>query len=175
VNRFARERLFRMTVDYVKQGTAAFELLEDEKTGVSIGQQFRELLADTPDLIAFHPELATYLRDYPRAELDPSVEILFSALRDFGLKPTVTITHAVGYQPEGTEDAVVAWKLVYASHYFNGGLNVTTYAKDGDTSYLVQLVRKRADSLGGMFGGVKRGKMASAIEDSLVKFLEGTR
>jgi hypothetical protein len=119
--------------------------------------------------------MTTYLRDYPKAKLASSNDVLFWALKDFGLKPTITITHAVGYQPEGTEDAVVAWKEIYASHYFNGSLSITTYAKDGDVSYLFQLLRVRADSPGGMFGGVKRGKMAGAMKDDLVKFLEGAR
>ncbi len=175
VNRFARERLFVDTDNYVKHGTAAFESLEDKGKAVSIDRQFRELLENTPRLIAFYPELAAYLRDYPKAELASSKDVLFWALKDFGLKPTVTITHAVGYRPEGTEDAVIAWKLVYASHYFNGALSITTYAKDGDASYLVQLDRLRADSLGGMFGRVKRARMASAMKDDLEKFLQGTR
>jgi hypothetical protein len=175
VNRIARKRLFQLTSNYVKQGTKAFEPLEDKKTPVSLDQQFRELLAKTSNLIAFYPELATYLRDYPDAKLASSQDVFFWTLKDFGLKPTVTITHAVGYMPEGTEDAVVAWKQVYASHYFNGGLSITTYAKDGDASYLVQLDRVRADSLGGMFGGVKRGKMAGAMKNDLEKFLRATR
>ena len=102
--------------NYVKQGTTAFKPLEDKKTAVSIDQQFRELLANTPNLIAFYPEMATYLQDYPHAKLASSRDVLFWTLKDFGLKPTVMITHAVGYVPEGTEDAVVAWKQVYASH-----------------------------------------------------------
>ena len=175
VNRLARERLLLATEGYVKQGTAAFKPLEDKKTSVSIDEQFRELLANTPQLIAFYPELATYLKDYPKATLASSREVLYWALKDFGLKPTVTITHVVGYTPEGTEDAVIAWKQVYASHYFNGGLSITTYAKDQDTSYLVQLDRVRADSLGGMFGGVKQGKMAGAMKDDLKKFLQESR
>ena len=36
-------------------------------------------------------------------------------------------------------------------------------------------MRQRADSLGGMFGGVKRDKMAGAIQDSLGEFLEDSR
>lgn len=175
VNRFARERLLLVTTNYVKQGTKAFKLLEDKKTSVSLDEQFRQLLENTPNLIAFYPEMATYLRDYPNATLASSQDVLFWTLKDFGLKPTVAITHVVGYVPEGTEDAVVAWKQVYASHYFNGGLSITTYAKDGDASYLLQLDRVRADSLGGMFGGVKQGKMAGAMKDDLDKFLRETR
>ncbi len=175
VNRFARERLLLLTSNYVKQGTKAFKPLEDKKTSVSIDQQFRELLENTPDLIAFYPGMATYLLDYPQATLASSREVLFWTLKDFGLKPTVTITHVVGYMAEGTDDAVVAWKQVYASHYFNGGLGITTYAKDGDASYLLQLDRVRADSLGGMFGGVKQSKMAGAMKDDLEKFLRETR
>ena len=70
---------------------------------------------------------------------------------------------------------MVAWKQVYASHYFNGGLSITTYAKEGEASYLVQLDRVRADSLGGMFGDVKQSKMASAMENDLGNFLREAR
>jgi hypothetical protein len=175
VNRFAREKLMQATAAYLAQGTAAFKPLEDKGTKVSIDEQFRALLQNTPALIAFYPELNQYLLDYPKATLAPSKEAIYWAHKDFGLKPTVTLTHVVGYAPPGTEDAVVAWKQLYASHYFNGGLSITTYAKDGPVSYLVQLDRVRADSLGGAFGGVKRSKMAGAMEGDLRKFLEGTK
>lgn len=175
VNRFARERLLLATTSYVKHGMSAFKPLEDKKTPVSIDVQFRELLANTPRLITYYPRLATYLEDYPEATLAPSREVLYWALKDFGLKPTITITQVVGYTPEGTEDAVIAWKQLYASHYFNGGLAITTYAKEGDISYLIQLDRVRADSLGGMFGGVKQNKMAGAMKSDLERFLRTTR
>jgi hypothetical protein len=175
VNKFAREKLQEAVTAYLAQGTAAFKPLEDKSTKVSIDEQFRALLQNTPALIAFYPELSQYLLDYPKATLASSKDVLFWSHKDFGLKPTVTLTHAVGYAPPGTEDAVVAWKQLYASHYFNGGLSVTTYAKDGPASYLVQLDRVRADSLGGAFGGVKRSKMGGAMEGDLRKFLEGTK
>jgi hypothetical protein len=59
----------------------------------------------------------------------------------------------VGYAPPGTQDAVVAWKQLYASHYFDASLGLTTYATDGSASYVIHLDRLRADSLGGAFGG----------------------
>lgn len=175
VNRYAREKLLLATESYLKEGIEVFEPLEDKEIKVSLAQQFDELLENTPDLIAFYPELAAYLKDYPHAELGSSRDVLFWTLKDFGLKPTVTLTHAVGYLPEGTEDAVIAWKLIYASHYFNGGLQITTYARDGEASYLVQLDRVRADTLGGTFGGVKQKRMASAMKDDLERWLRETR
>jgi hypothetical protein len=175
VNALARQRLLQVVTAYTVQGTSAFLPLEDKSTAISIDEQFRQLLQNTPRLIAFYPELADYLRDYPKAKLASSNEVLYWAKNDFGLKPTVIVMHAVGYVPPGTQDAVVAWKQLYASHYFNASLGVTTYATDGNASYLLQLDRLRADSLGGAFGGVKRSKMSGAMDGALKKFLEGAR
>ncbi len=175
VNRLGRERLLAVLTDYMTEGMAAFKPLEDSAIPVSIDEQFRQLLEDTAMLITVYPEMATYLKDYPRAKLASSKEVFFWALDDFGLKPTLTITQAVGYVPQGTEDVVVAWKQLYASHYFNGGLSTTTYAKEGEASYVVQFDRVRADGLGGAFGGIKRSKMASGMEGALKKFLQETK
>jgi hypothetical protein len=175
VNRFVRERLFGVMTDYMKQGTAAFKPLEDKSTGVSIDEQFKLLLANTSNLIAYYPELATYLRDFPNAKLDSSRDFFYWSLNDFSLKPTITATHVVSYIPPGTGDAIVAWKQLYASHYFNGGLAITTYAKDPSATYVLHLDRVRADSLGGTFGGVKRSKMAGAMKGALEDFLKKAR
>lgn len=174
-NRLGRERLLAVLTDYLREGMAAFKPFEDSPTAVSLDEQFRQLLQDTSMLGAVYPELATYLEDYPRAKLPSSKEVFFWALDDFGLKPTLTVTQAVGYAPQGTEDVVVAWKQLYASHYFNGGLSTTTYAKEGDASYVVQFDLVRADGLGGAFGGVKRSRMASSMEGALKKFLQETK
>jgi hypothetical protein len=175
VNRFVRERLFIAMGSYEQQGTAAFKTLEDKSTGVSIDEQFKLLLGNTTNLIAYYPELATYLRDYPAAKLPSSSDVFYWSLNDFSLKPTVTMTHVVTYTPPGTGDAIVAWKQLYASHYFNGGLALTTYARDPSATYVLHVDRVRADSLGGAFGGVKRSKMAGAMKGALEDFLKKAR
>jgi hypothetical protein len=175
VHDFARQRLLSAATDYTRVGTPGFLPLEDKATKVSIDDQFQALLKNTPNVIAFYPELAEHLRSYPKTPANGATDILYWANADFGLKPTVTITHAVMYAPPGTEDAVAAWKQLYASHYFNGSLGLTTYAKDGAVAYLIHLDRVRADSLGGAFGGIKRSKMASSMESVVRTFLETAR
>ncbi len=175
VNAFASQRLFAAMSGYATQGTAAFKGLEDKSTAVSIDEQFKSLLGNASGLIAVYPDLTAYLRDYPNAKLAGGNDVFYWALAEFGLKPTVTLTHIVAYAPAGSEDAVIASKQLYASHYFNGGLALTTFAKDANDSYVVQVDRVRADSLGGAFGGVKRGKMAGAMEGAVRKFLEKTK
>ncbi len=175
VNAFAGQRLFAAMSGYTTQGTPAFKGLEDKSTAVSIDEQFKALLGNASGLIAAYPDLTAYLRDYPNAKLAGGNDVFYWALADFGVKPTVTMTHVVAYAPQGSEDAVIAAKQLYASHYFNGGLALTTFAKDPTGSYLVQVDRVRADSLGGAFGGVKRGKMGGAMEGAVRKVLEKTK
>ena len=175
VNTFAGQRLFAAMTAYTQQGTAAFKGMEDKSTTIHIDEQFKALLGNAAGLIAVYPDLTAYLRDYPNAKLGGGSDVMFWALADFGLKPTVTMTHIVAYAPQGGEDAVIASKQLYASHYFNGGLGLTTYAKDPNGAYVVQVDRVRADSLGGAFGGVKRSKMGGAMEGAVKKFLEKTK
>lgn len=174
-NHRTREWLLEIMDGYLKKGLAAFAPFEDSPAAVNVDEQFRRLLDDTATLTRGYPELATYLRDYPAATLASSKETFYWALDDFGVKPTLTITQAVSYAPQGTEDVVVAWKQIYASHFFNGGLSVTTYENDGDAAYVVQLDRVRADGLGGAFGKIKRSRMAGAMESELKEFLRDTR
>ena len=85
------------------------------------------------------------------------------------------LTHAAVYAPAATGDVVVLWKHLWASHYFNGGVRFTVYRSGPDASYVVHLDRFRADGLGGVFGGIKRGRMAGAMAKSLTRFLATTR
>jgi hypothetical protein len=174
-NRRTRAWLLAIMTGYVRKGLAAFTPFEDSPAAVDVDEQFRLLLEDTGTLTRGCPELAAYLRDYPAATLPSSKETFYWALDDFGVKPTLTITQAVAYSPEGAEDVRVAWKQIYASHFFNAGLSVTTYERDGDASYVVQIDRVRADGLGGAFGRIKRGRMAGAMEGELKEFLRETR
>ena len=169
--RRTREWLLRIMTGYFEKGLRGFMPFEDSPAAVDVDEQFRLLLHDTRTLTLDYPELAAYLKDYP-ASIPPSCkETFYWALDDFGVKPTLTITQAVSYAPPGTEDVVVAWKQIYASHFFNGGLSVTTYENDGDASYVVELDRVRADGLGGAFGKFKRGRTAGAMESELKEFL----
>jgi hypothetical protein len=175
VNRLAREQLLAAMKAYVREGTAGFLALEDKRSQVSLDQNFRELLQKTPELLAYYPEIHAFMLEFPKRALEGSESVFYWSLNDFGLKPTLTLTHAAGYAPKGTGDAVVLWKQLYASHYFNGSLGVTAYRSEPGASYVAHLDRVRADGLGGAFGGIKRSKMAGAMAGSLKKFLEGTR
>ena len=175
VNRFAREHLLAAMKAYLREGTTAFLTLEDKPKQVSLDQNFRELLQKTPELLVYYPEIHAFMLEFPKRPLEGSESVFYWSLNSFGLKPTLTLTHAAGYAPKGTEDVVVLWKQLYASHYFNGSLGVTAYRSEPGASYVAHVDRVRADGLGGAFGGIKRGKMAGAMAGSLKKFLEATR
>ena len=175
VQRLARERLKGATTRYLREGTAAFSPLVDKEAAISIEEQLRQLLANTPGLLTYYPELHDYALEFPRLKLAHSLDVFYWALVDFGLKPTVIITHAVAYAPSGSDDVVVLWKQLYASHYFNGGLAVTTYSHDPGGSYVVHQDRVRVDGLGGLFGRIKRKKFADSSQKALRRFLEAAR
>lgn len=174
VDLLAREKLLTAMSAYVREGAGAFRDLDDKPTAVSLKEQLDGLLQNTPELLAYYPEIHQYVRDYPRHPLPGSRSVFYWSLIDFGLKPTLRLTHVVDYVPRDTRDVVVLWTQLYASHYFNGGLGVTVHRTEGVASYVVHLDRLRADDLGGLFGSLKRSRMARAMRSSLQTFLLAT-
>jgi hypothetical protein len=175
VNRLARESLLAAMGGYMREGTDAFLALEDKPTAVSLDQNLRALFQSSPGLLADCPEMKAFMLEFPKCPLEGAESVFYWSVNEFGLKRTVMLTHAATYSPKGSGDAVVLWKQLWASHYFNGGLSVTAYRSEADASYVVQLDRLRADGMGGIFGVVKRGRMAGGMAKSLTRFLVATR
>ena len=69
-----------------------------------------------PTLMGSLPELRTYLLQYPKATLPNSTDFLYRQEAQFGLKPTIRISHLI--IQERANETVVASQMLYASHYF---------------------------------------------------------
>ena len=166
-------------VDYVRAyqqgGTGAMGNVLDKKQEKSRAQEYRTLLAHSPYLVDYVKEFNDYLAAYPTGQLAGAEDVLYWAKDTFGLKPVVSAYHATLYR--GPRGALIANKLLAATHFFNASLEIMAAAPtpDGKGLYLLSLYRTRIDPPTGMLGGVLMGKVRDGIETGLKENLKTAR
>jgi hypothetical protein len=99
---------------------------------------------------------------------------------EFGLKPTVRVNHVVIYplaaRPSGVSH-VIAIKQLYASHYFHTALELRFLVEDdrppvGRGSYLLSIIRSRADGTTGLKGSFLRPIITRRARTGVRGYLE---
>jgi hypothetical protein len=129
-----------------------------------------------PRLGAELPDLTRYLLEYPDATLANSTDFLYWQETQFGLRPTVRISHLV--IQERPTLTVVASKMLYASHYFWTALELRVLLPDaarGPGFWLVTVSRSRSDGLSGFTGRMIRGRVRTEVEDGMRAGLTATK
>ena len=136
----------------------------DEKEEKSRAQEFRTLLAHSPYLVDYVKEFNDYLAAYPNGKLAGADDVLYWAKDTFGLKPVVSGCHATFY--EGPRGALIANKLLAATHFFNASLEIIAGVptQDGKNLYLMSLYRTRIDPPTGTLAGGLMGKVHDGVE-----------
>lgn len=159
-------------VDYVtayrQGGTDTMAATVDKTQPKVLAEEFRTLLRNSPYLPEYVPAFHQYLEAYPKGTLADTTDTLFWTRDEFGLKPVVSIYHATVHEVDrqGHKGLLVAIKMLYASHFFNAGLELMAAAPtpDGSGFYLLDLYRTRIDPPTGMLSGVLMGKVRSGVE-----------
>ncbi len=172
VNAYARQRLLEYVTDYRARGDTAM-VVYDNRGNVRASGAFAALLGESPYVYEYVPSFHEYLATYPRSKLDGLSEVLFwSEDRLPRLKPILSVTHLVVYAPpELPGVTLVAGKQIYADHYFEAGLDLTTIVDRVTATarpgiYLILLRRSRFDDLPtGLFN--IRGKVIGKLRDQM--------
>ncbi len=170
----------RLALQYVngyrKGGNARLAVYRDMDRPTFVANEFRSMIDRLPRLGAELPDLTRYLLEYPNAPLANSTDFLYWQETQFGLKPTVRISHLVIQEhPDGT---VLASKMLYSSHYFWTALELRVLLRDparGRGFWLVTVNRSRSDGLSGFTGRVIRGRVRSEVEDGARAALTATK
>lgn len=160
-NALVREAAVRYVTDYMQRGDAALLTYDARGRAVSLADQWRSILANSPYFQQYAPPLEAYLRQYPSARPAGATDVIYWVKEQYGRKPVISVVHGVIYvPPEATDRVTVVQKQIYASHYYEGSLAVATITEtataQGRASYLVYGNRSRGDLLRGGFGGLKR-------------------
>jgi hypothetical protein len=122
------------------------------------------------------PHVLSFLRTYP-AEASGAESFLFwskDTLAD--TKPVISITHAAIVRPGDDSPPVAVMTQVYASHYFNASVSVTTLVPAGDTrSDLVYVRLSSVDVFDGAFGGLIRRMVNRRVKSEGPKAIDALR
>jgi hypothetical protein len=161
---------------YREGGNARLGIHRDRERPTFVANEFRSMIDRLPRLLAELPDLTRYLLEYPKATLANSTDFLYWQETQFGLRPTVRISHLTIH--EGPNRTVVASKMLYASHYFWTALELRIVLPDparGPGFWLVTVNRSRSDGLSGFTGRVIRGRVRSEVEDGTRAALMATK
>jgi len=175
-NRLARQIAFEYATEYIRGGNTELAVYRDADRPTFVAKEFEELVSHLPSLNDFVPKVRQYLLDYPKATLPNSESFLYWQDVVFGLKPTIRINHLVMTQDES--GAIVASKMLYATHYFWTALELRVLVRDpqrGPGFWFVTESRSRSDGLSGFVGRVIRGKVRGEAEKGIVAQLKVTK
>src|SRR5262249_60510397 len=113
----------------------------------------------------------------PAASLSGSSDFIYWAKEVYAGNPVVHADHMVRWaDPQRPDRITIAQKQIYASHYYNGSLAITTILDTttpgaAASSAVLYLHRSRGDLLKGGIASVKRrvaeGQAKKAAEDTL--------
>jgi hypothetical protein len=171
-----RQLAFDYVNGYKEGGNAKLGIHRDKQRPTFVAQEFRSLIDRLPRLGAELPDLTRYLLEYPQAQLANSTNFLYWQETQFGLRPTVRISHLV--IQERPNQTVVASKMLYASHYFWTALELRVLLPDaarGPGFWLVTVSRSRSDGLSGFTGRVIRSRVRSEVENGMRVALSATK
>lgn len=176
VDRVMRRAAFDYVNAYLEGGNARLAVYRDRSRARSVAVEFREMVEGMPWPTTDMPSLEAYLLDFPRVALPAATSFLYWQETEFGLKPTLRISH-VTILPTG-DGAVMASKMLYASHYFRAGIELRLLVRDsarGPGFWFVTVSRSRSDGLTGFTGHFVRRRAQSRAVTGALAWLETTK
>lgn len=158
-----RSMVLEYAVHYASNGVASLGTLVNRKKPLNLAASHRELLNDLVLIETFAPGLREYVQEFPKGDLSGAQNELHWSAVDFGLNPTVTLTHAavLATAATGNDQHFVVTRQFYSTRYLDASISLTALLRipNGETteSYIIFTDRSRSDALDGMFSGVARG------------------
>jgi hypothetical protein len=176
VDRLARQVALDFVTGYLHGGNAELAVYRDSDHPTFVAQEFASMIDRLPPLGDFMAAVKKYLVEFPKATLPGSESFVYWQEADFGLKPTIRINHFVIAREH--DGAIVASKMLYASHYFWTALELRALIPDpgrGPGFWFVTDSRSRSDGLSGFVGRLLRGKVRGEAEKGTVAVLKLTK
>jgi len=175
-NALMRRIAFEYVSGYLEGGNGRLAVYRDSSRPTFVAREFREMTDGMPELTTYMPALRRHLLEYPGLELTGSTSFLYWQETEFGLKPTIRISHVT--IKEHREGAIVASKMLYASHYFWTGLELRALLPDrsrGRGFWFVTVNRSRSDGMTGFLGLFVRPRVRSRVQSGMLSALVRTK
>jgi hypothetical protein len=171
VQRLFRRLVFEYVSAYLEGGNARLPVYRDSEQPTSVAKEFASMIDGMPSLDEYLPGVRPYLLEFPKVTLPKSTSFLYWQDAQFGLKPTIRISHLTIAQQE-THVAVVS-KMLYATHYFWTAIELRVLVPDpprGEGFWFASVNRSRSDGLTGLTGTLIR----VAVQREVEKGMEGS-
>jgi hypothetical protein len=148
---YARARLATFINEYRAQGVRA-RVVYDDRGRVIGSEAFDRLLSESPYGMRYSAAITRHFDRFPADTLpggDAREVIYWSQDHVPKLRRTLTVWHRVVYTPPDNPNlTLIAAKQIYADHYFEAGLDLSSVIPASATSsYLLVLRRYRFDNL----------------------------
>jgi hypothetical protein len=172
VNRLAQRIAVEYVSGYLKGGNDELAVMRDGSRPTFVAQEFRSMVEMMPELTTHLPKARRYLLEYPNTDVSGVTSFIYWQDTQFGLKPTIRINHLSIFEEAG--DALVASKMLYASHYFWTGLELRALVSDpsrGPGFWFVAVSRSRSDGLSGFTGKMVRGRVRGEVQQATLAAL----
>ena len=174
-NRLMQQIAFEYVTRYLAGGNDSLAVQRDSRHPTRVAEEFRSMVDKMPELTTYMPEIRRYLLEYPKGNLPGATDHFYWQETEFGLKPTIRISHmTIREQP----DAVVASKMLYATHYFLTGVELRMLVPDasrGPGFWFVSVNRSRLDGLTGLTGVFVRWRLKSRVQQATLTVLRDTK
>ncbi|HEX6127290.1 MAG TPA: hypothetical protein VFZ23_18105 [Pyrinomonadaceae bacterium] len=173
-----KEMLLAYVNGYRLRGDAALGVYDNRRKVIDLTASHRTLLASSSLISGLAPEFVEYLQLYPGGKLDNLEESVHWSVLDFGLKPSITLSHTSAYtrtRPEG-DQLFRASKQIYASRYLDCSLTFTLLVRarteNGTDTFLILIDRSRSDALEGVLGKLARRMVRKESISRITELLE---
>ena len=174
---YVRRRMVDYVTAYRTYGNAAM-VVYDDNGGVRASDALEGMLRDTAFSFRGSASLNRHLLEYPRDSLEAGgkSDIIFWSLDELPrVRRVLRITHETIFSPpELPGTTIIAAKQIYASHYFEAGLELLTAVDDstatGESASGITLVavrRYRFDHMPGRRVIDVRGRIIDGLRDNV--------
>lgn len=162
-NRAFRGIILQYLTQYLEKGNPAMIAYADKLPATRSADEFRALLHELDWLSLAAPPLYSCLESFS-GNACPQVEtFVYWSSAKFGFKTVFSINQVMIYRTAlaGQPWVYIAFKQIYADHYFDGSLALAVLAKQSSEPtnpelWLLYLNRSHTDALKGWFGPLKR-------------------
>ena len=177
MNRY-RNAIFGYVSAYRKRGNSAIIEYGDKFPQVSGLNAFLGLLGEFPWLRPDEPGLYTCLAAYAGKSCPGTEQKLYWSVANVHLKPVFTVDDVLisNNAREAQPSAAIAFKQIYADHYFEAALGVAVLIGDPGSRpglWIVYFNRSLTDDLTGWLGPIKRAvagkKTRDAVQNDLMQ------
>jgi hypothetical protein len=175
-NALMRKVAHEYVAGYLEGGNDRLAVYRDGSRPTFVSQEFRAMTNEMPELTTYMPNVRRYLLEYPRATLPGATSMFYWQETNFGLKPTIRISHMTILPT--AEETIVASKMLYATHYFLTGLELRVLIPDkarGSGFWFVNVNRSRSDGLSGFTGLFVRRHVQSGVREGTLTSLRSTK